>query len=282
MEVEKPYKLLKDDKKKQLGNNNEAKMILYNALPLQRVSAVEEAKDLATLPFDELIGNLKVYEMVFENDDVAYKTTKEKVKSLALKAKVTREQTSDDSDNQGGSDEDEDEDEVEEFNLIVSKFCFGNKGGESSRQKRGCYNCEEGGHFIGEFLKPKENKAFVCLKCDLLPDDWILDSGFTKHMTGNRRFFTSYKAYDGEHVVFRSNLKGKVIGGGNTLHDSITIINVEHVSGLAFNLISVGKLCDDHCVVKFMIVDCAISKNGKTLAKCIGEMDYTHVNWEIT
>ncbi|GKC82540.1 retrotransposon protein [Tanacetum coccineum] len=80
----------------------------------------------------------------------------------------------------------------------------------------------------------------VCLKCDLLPDDWIVDSGCTKHMTGNRRLFTSYKAYDGGHVVFESNLKGKVIGGGNITHDSIIITNVEYVSGLAFNLISVG------------------------------------------
>nr|GEZ67253.1 hypothetical protein [Tanacetum cinerariifolium] len=38
---------------------------------------------------------------------------------------------------------------------------FGNKGGETSRQRRGCYNCGEEGHFIGEFLKPKEDKAFL-------------------------------------------------------------------------------------------------------------------------
>ncbi|GJU10965.1 hypothetical protein Tco_1133361 [Tanacetum coccineum] len=80
----------------------------------------------------------------------------------------------------------------------------------------------------------------ACLKCDLLPDDWIMDSGCTKHVTRNRRLFNSYKVYDGGHVVFRSNLKGKVIGGGNITHDTITITNVDHVSGLAFNWISVG------------------------------------------
>ncbi|GKB33806.1 hypothetical protein Tco_0873207 [Tanacetum coccineum] len=57
-------------------------------------------------------------------------------------------------------------------------------------------------------------------------------------MTRNRRLFTSYKAYDGRHLVFGSNLKGKVISEGNISHDSIKITNVEHVSGLAFNLIS--------------------------------------------
>ncbi|GJT86141.1 hypothetical protein Tco_1067858 [Tanacetum coccineum] len=56
-------------------------------------------------------------------------------------------------------------------------------------------------------------------------------------MIGNRRLITLYKEYDGGHVVFESNLKGKVVGGGNISHDSITIKNVEHVSGLAFNLI---------------------------------------------
>nr|GEW31834.1 retrotransposon protein [Tanacetum cinerariifolium] len=100
-----------------------------------------------------------------------------------------------------------------------------------------------------------------------LKDDWIVDSSFTKHMTRNRRFFTSYKAYNGGHAIFRSNLKGKVVGGGNITHDSITFTNVGHVSGLAFNLISVGQLCDDDCVVIFTKVDYTISKNGKALAK---------------
>nr|GEV79874.1 UBN2 domain-containing protein [Tanacetum cinerariifolium] len=79
------------------------------ALPLKwraKVMAIEEAKDLATIPLDELIGNLKVYEMVLDNDGVVSKTTKEKIKSLALKAKVIREQTYDDNDSKGGSDKD--------------------------------------------------------------------------------------------------------------------------------------------------------------------------------
>nr|GEY60254.1 hypothetical protein [Tanacetum cinerariifolium] len=115
------YELLNDTEKKQFGKNEEAKMTIYNALPrmstsvslcakpprnlaytyhhslrqftsqeLAKVTVIEEAKDLATLPLEELIGKLKVYEMVLDNDGVASKTTKEKVNSLALKAKVTR------------------------------------------------------------------------------------------------------------------------------------------------------------------------------------------------
>ncbi|GKG46773.1 hypothetical protein Tco_0501619, partial [Tanacetum coccineum] len=42
---------------------------------------------MSTLPLDELIGNLKVYDVVIEKDSKASKNKKEKYKSLALKAK---------------------------------------------------------------------------------------------------------------------------------------------------------------------------------------------------
>ncbi|GJW92174.1 hypothetical protein Tco_0169727 [Tanacetum coccineum] len=86
--------------------------------PRAKIMVIKEAKDLYTLPLDELIRNLKVYEMVLDNDDVTSKTTKEKVKSLALEAKVTREQTSDDGDSQRGIDEDIDEEEAEDSILL--------------------------------------------------------------------------------------------------------------------------------------------------------------------
>nr|GEV86660.1 zf-CCHC domain-containing protein/DUF4219 domain-containing protein/UBN2 domain-containing protein [Tanacetum cinerariifolium] len=243
------------------------------ALPLKwkaNVITIEEAKDLAILPFDELIGNLKVYEMVLYNDGVAYKTTKEKVKPLALKAKVNGDQTSDDSDSQEESDKDGNRfGRGNQFGNRSNRFregrgnSSGNKGGESSKPKGACYNSKIEGHFASQCRKPKENKAFMGgawidsedgngqLNDESVSCLSTLKSGCTKHMSGNRRLCTSYKAYDGGHVIVGNNLKGKVIGGGNITHDSITITNVEHVSGLAFNLISVGQLCDDDSVVSF-------------------------------
>ncbi|GKA76279.1 hypothetical protein Tco_0782740 [Tanacetum coccineum] len=95
------------------------------ALPLKwraKVTTIEEANDLATLPLDKLIGNLKVYEMVLDNDGITSKTTKEKVNG-----------------------KDKDEEEAEEFNLMARNFQkFFRKG-----------------HFASECRKPKENKAFV-------------------------------------------------------------------------------------------------------------------------
>nr|GEV85645.1 putative reverse transcriptase domain-containing protein [Tanacetum cinerariifolium] len=51
-----------------------------------KVMAIEESKDLTSLSLDELIGNLKVYEMVIKKDSKIFKAKVER-KSLALKAK---------------------------------------------------------------------------------------------------------------------------------------------------------------------------------------------------
>nr|GEX00465.1 hypothetical protein [Tanacetum cinerariifolium] len=143
--------------------------------------------------------------MILENDGAASKTTKEKVKSLALKAKVTKEQTSDDSDSQGGSDEDVDEEEeVKALNLMPK---------ENKAFVRGAWSDSEDDN------EPQNDATClmeidsqeVCLKCDLLLDDWIADSGCNNHINENSRLFTSYKAYDGRHVEFGRNLKGKVM-----------------------------------------------------------------------
>ncbi|GJW54952.1 retrovirus-related pol polyprotein from transposon TNT 1-94 [Tanacetum coccineum] len=64
----------------------------------------------------------------------------------------------------------------------------------------------------------------VCLRTCLKLDEWIKDSGCSKHMIGNKSLFSTYKAYDGGNVVFGSNLKGKIIGKGS----SIIAIRTDH------------------------------------------------------
>ncbi|GJV33328.1 putative reverse transcriptase domain-containing protein [Tanacetum coccineum] len=61
---------------------------ILKALPTKwrpKVTTIEESKDLSTLPLDELISNLKVYEVVLEKDSEISKVKKEKYKSLTLK-----------------------------------------------------------------------------------------------------------------------------------------------------------------------------------------------------
>ncbi|GKD20807.1 hypothetical protein Tco_1222510, partial [Tanacetum coccineum] len=76
-----------------------------------KVTAKEESKDLSTLPLDELIGNLRVYEVVLEKDSEASKIKKEKYKSLALKA---RKVSSDEEESCSGSEE--------EYSMAIRDF----------------------------------------------------------------------------------------------------------------------------------------------------------------
>ena len=119
-------------------NKNHVRKFL-RALPIKwrpKVTAIEEAKNLAELPLDELIGNLKVYEMILENDKMSTIDKKEKVKSLDLKAKVTCTQASDDSDSQDDSNEEDDMND-EEYNLMAKNFRrFFRKCGNLGRRNR--------------------------------------------------------------------------------------------------------------------------------------------------
>ncbi|GJX65363.1 zf-CCHC domain-containing protein [Tanacetum coccineum] len=162
-----PFEQQDDNLKRKLAKNNEAKMVLYNALPKKEYERIfmcktakdiwqsllithqgnsqvkdnkidllvqqyeqftileeesidsgfarfntiitslkaldEESKDNITA-LDDLIGNLKVHEVVMEKDSEIYKGKKERVKSIALKAK---KESSDDETSTFGSDDEE-------------------------------------------------------------------------------------------------------------------------------------------------------------------------------
>ncbi|GJY75427.1 retrovirus-related pol polyprotein from transposon TNT 1-94 [Tanacetum coccineum] len=88
-------------------------------------------------------------------------------------------------------------------------------------------------------------------------------------MTGNRKLFSSYKAYNGGNVIFGSNLRGNIIGKGTISNDSLKIDNVEHVDNLRFNLLSIGQICDNKCRVTFFEHDSEITKDGKVIGRGI-------------
>ncbi|GJW13574.1 copia protein [Tanacetum coccineum] len=218
-----------------------------------KVTTIEESKDLSSLALDELIGNLKVHEVVMEKDSEIYRGKKERVKSIALKAK---KESSDDETSTSGSDDEEYAMAVRNFKKFFrrkgkfvrqpreEKKSFRQRDEKKGKSDRKCFRCGDPNHLIGDCPKPsrnKDQKAFiggswsdsendakdktndetclmaqssneVCLRTCLEPDEWIKDSGCSKHMTGNKSLFSTYKAYDGGNVVFGSNLKGKIIG----------------------------------------------------------------------
>ncbi|GJZ80411.1 hypothetical protein Tco_0645405 [Tanacetum coccineum] len=77
-----------------------------------KVTAIKESKDLTSLSLDELIGNLKVYEVIIKKDSKIVKDKREESRSLALKAK--KESSDDDSSTS--------ESEDEEYAMAVKEF----------------------------------------------------------------------------------------------------------------------------------------------------------------
>ncbi|GJU33283.1 zf-CCHC domain-containing protein [Tanacetum coccineum] len=72
-----------------------------------------------------------------------------------------------------------------------------------------------------KFVKAQKKTNEICLGVDLEPDEWIKDSGCSKHMTGNRKLFSTYKAYNGVNVIFGSNLRSNIIGKGACVFSDI-------------------------------------------------------------
>nr|GEW15095.1 zf-CCHC domain-containing protein/UBN2 domain-containing protein [Tanacetum cinerariifolium] len=229
-----PFEKQSDDLKKRLAKNNEAKMVIYNALPRKKyidllvqqyeqfvisedesidiafarfntiitslkalnegyssknyvrmflralhpkwrpkVTAIEVSKDLTSLPLDELIGNLKVHEMIFKKDSKIVKAKGER-KSIALKAKKESSNeeclTSESKDKEYAM-------AVRDFKKFFkrrSRFVReprndkktfqrsrDDKNGKSDRK---CFRCGDPNHLIEECPKPpkdKNQRAFV-------------------------------------------------------------------------------------------------------------------------
>ncbi|GJU80254.1 retrovirus-related pol polyprotein from transposon TNT 1-94 [Tanacetum coccineum] len=138
-----------------------------------KVTAIEEAKDLTSLSLDELIGNLKVHEMIIKKDSEIVKA-KEERRSFALKAK---KESSDEESLTSGSEDEEYAMAVRDFKkffkrrgrfvrqLRNDKRTFQrSRDNENDKSDRKCFRCGDPNHLIGECLKPpkdKNQRAFV-------------------------------------------------------------------------------------------------------------------------
>nr|GEU44884.1 retrovirus-related Pol polyprotein from transposon TNT 1-94 [Tanacetum cinerariifolium] len=115
-----------------------------------KVTTIEESKDLASLSLDELIGNLKVYEMIIKKDSEIVKAKVER-KSIALKDKKES------SDEECSTSDSKDE----EYAMATFQRSRDDKNGKSDRK---CFRCGDPNHLIGECPKPpkdKNQRAFV-------------------------------------------------------------------------------------------------------------------------
>nr|GEU72065.1 retrovirus-related Pol polyprotein from transposon TNT 1-94 [Tanacetum cinerariifolium] len=226
-----------------------------------KVTTIEESKDLTSLSLNELIENLKVHEMFIKKDSKIVKAKGER-KSLALKAK---KDSSDEECSTFGSKD-------EEYSMVVRDFKkFFNRRGRFVRQPRNDKKTFKEAEttrttkVIGSVLdaeiqiillenvqnhqkkRAKEHSLKVlgviaiCIGVDLEPNEWIKHSGCSKHMTGNQKLFSTYKAYNGGNFIFGSNLHAYIK----------------------------GKICDSKCKVTFSENESEIVKEGKVIGRVI-------------
>ena len=74
---------------------------------------------------------------------------------------------------------------------------------------------------------------------------WFMDSGCSRHMTGDKALFYELKPFNEGTVAFGNNEKGKIRSKGNIFEFSNACIEeVLFVEGLKHNLISIRQLCD--------------------------------------
>jgi hypothetical protein len=104
---------------------------------------------------------------------------------------------------------------------------------------------------------------------------WYLDSGCSRHMTGNKSFFETLVMEEGGNVTFGDGSKKKVIGKGTISVPGLpSLSNALLVDGLKANLISISHLSDEGYSVLFSKDNCSILKpNGQTLLKGMRSSD---------
>ncbi|GJR48669.1 hypothetical protein Tco_1316772 [Tanacetum coccineum] len=157
------------------SSKNYVRKFLRALLPKWRakVMTIEESKDLTSLSLDELIGNLKVYEMIIKKDSEIVKA-KVEIKSIALKAK---KESSDEECLTSGSKDEEYAMAVRDFKKFFKrrgrfvrqpqndkKTFQRSRDDKNGKGDRKCFRCSDPNHLIGEYpklLKDKNQRAFV-------------------------------------------------------------------------------------------------------------------------
>ncbi|GKD87187.1 integrase, catalytic region, zinc finger, CCHC-type containing protein, partial [Tanacetum coccineum] len=87
---------------------------------------------------------------------------------------------------------------------------------------------------------------------------WYLDSGCSKHMTGDRSQFTNFVNKFLGTIKFRNDHVAKILGYGDYQIRNVTISRVYYVEGLRHNLFSVWQFYDSNLEVDFRQHTCFI------------------------
>nr|GEW14935.1 putative ribonuclease H-like domain-containing protein [Tanacetum cinerariifolium] len=91
-----------------------------------------------------------------------------------------------------------------------------------------------------------------------LKDKGVIDSGCSRHMTGNISYLYEFKEINGGYVAFGGNSKGGKIIGKGKIKTAKLDFDIYFVKELKFHLFSVSQMCDKKNNVLFTDTECII------------------------
>nr|GEW09904.1 hypothetical protein [Tanacetum cinerariifolium] len=92
-----------------------------------------------------------------------------------------------------------------------------------------------------------------------LRDKGVIDSGCSRHMTGNMSYLSDFKELNGGYVAFGGNPKGgKITGKGKIKTGKLDFDDFYFVKELKFNLFSVSQMCNKKNSVLFTNTNCLV------------------------
>ncbi|GJW14600.1 hypothetical protein Tco_0018733 [Tanacetum coccineum] len=102
-------------------------------------------------------------------------------------------------------------------------------------------------------------KPSACWSNSQLNDKGFVDSGCSRHMTGNIAHLSDFKDFDGGYVTFGGGAYGgRITGKGTIKTDNLDFHDVYFVKELKFNLFSVSQMCDKKNYVLFTDSECLV------------------------
>lgn len=117
----------------------------------------------------------------------------------------------------------------------------------------------------------QENVVEIALKTKTKDASWVIDSGCTSHMTGDKMLLKNTQDVEKGFVKFadKSGLKIRGLGEATFGSEKLFCKEVLFVDGLKYNLMSVSQLCDSGHEVLFTHQGYIVksSKNGEIIAK---------------
>ena len=172
---------------------------------------------------------------------------------------------------------------------LVAKF-----SGRGGKPEPRCYRCGKVGHVAAQCDKPDTRKCYNCGKpghvakhCtagagwetatvafvaseELGDGSWVLDSGASNHLTGDRSSFSTYEQLrEPVYVTFGNKQRAEAVGRGTVPlvvgNTQVILTAVLHVPEAGVNLLSIRRVVDSGASVEFADGTCSITKGGKLL-----------------